>query len=180
VFDVTQQAERDHLTALPAFEGLSSREFDQLVAMASRRELSVGQTLFNEDEPADSLYVLLTGSIQLYVHGGDGAERAVAQLGPGAAIGEISLLLGGGRSVSARALADSTLLRVPHDRFRVMIDSGSLLAYRVVHNLARILAARLRAADDLVSELSAGRSESAVAEDDLDRLRKTFFTEWSF
>ena len=55
-----------------------------------------------------------------------------------------------------------------------------MLAYRVVHNLARVLAARLRAADDLVAELCAGRSEAQVAEDDLDRLRHTFFTEWSF
>ena len=177
---MAQQAERDHLSALPAFDGLTSNELDQLVAMASRRELSAGQTLFNEDEPADSLYVLLTGSIGLYVHGRDGAERTVAEMAPGAAIGEISLLLGGGRSVSARALANSTLFQFPHDRFRAMIDSGSLLAYRVVHNLARILAIRLRAADDLVAELSAGHSESPVAEDDLDRLRKTFFTEWSF
>ena len=146
--------------------------------MASRQELTEGQILFTEDDPADSLFILLAGNVDLTVRGADGSSRIVAQLGSGASLGETSLLIGGNRSVSARATSAGTLLRFPHDAFREMIESGSLLAYRVVHNLARVLAARLRAADDLVADLVSGRT-SGVAEDDLDRLRRTFFTEWS-
>ncbi len=52
----------------------------------------------------------------------------------------------------------------------------SLPAYRIVHRLAQSLAYRLRELDAHIAEMSA--SEGGPPEDDLDRLRRIFFTDW--
>ena len=72
----------------------------------------------------------------------------------------------------------STLLRFMDQKFLDLLDAGSLPAFRVVANLARVLAARLRAADDQLIELAAKQASEGAQEDDLDRLRRIFFTDW--
>jgi hypothetical protein len=69
------------------------------------------------------------------------------------------------------------VLRFGYARFNRLREANAIAVYRVIYNMAHILASRLRAADVDLAELC-NDSQSTVAEDDLDRLRRIFFTEW--
>ncbi|HZT07340.1 MAG TPA: cyclic nucleotide-binding domain-containing protein [Chloroflexota bacterium] len=167
------------ISAIPVFAGIPPQELSQLLAMADSIELGAGEALFSEDEAADAFYVLISGGIDLFSRGPQNDERFLAHLGQGAIIGETSLLIDGRHSATARASEQVRLLRFPDSRFRELLDTGSLPAYRLVANLARVLASRLRAADEQLVAIASKGSGPAMAEDDLDRLRKIFFAEWA-
>ena len=164
------------LAEIPIFRGLPAGDLEALRALAQRAEIPAGDWLFRQDELADCFYAVLSGGLDIEVKTPAGAERLVIHTGPGTIVGETSLLIGGRRSASARATAATALLRFPDEELRQMLSAESLPAYRIVHRLAQSLAYRLRELDAHIAAMSA--SEDGPAEDDLDRLRRIFFTDW--
>lgn len=63
------------------------------------RKLSPGKTLVEQGEPGDELFLLLDGVLAVEVDG-----RRVAEVGPGAILGERAVLEGGRRTSTLRAL----------------------------------------------------------------------------
>lgn len=175
---MTAGLDLQQLRTIPIFAGLPDRDLEALLNLSSRMEMGPEETLFVQGQPSDAFFVVLEGGVDVLVRGANGTEQPVAHMGPGSVLGEISLIIEGNRSATARATEPTRLLRFEDRRFRELLRSGSLPAYRVIHNLAHVLATRLRAADAQIAKMCEEESASTVAEDDLDRLRRIFFTEW--
>lgn len=75
-------------------------------------ELHSGETLFEQDEPGGTIYLLVAGRLRLERTDDDGMHIA-GEVAPGESTGDTSTLLDRPRSVTARAMRDSRLLRVP-------------------------------------------------------------------
>jgi CRP-like cAMP-binding protein len=88
------------------------------------RRLKAGAALTQQGEEADAIYLLLDGVIQVLV---DGEE--VANLGPGALIGERAVLEGGRRTATLIAV---TPCKVAEAR-RVELDMAKLAEVREGH-----------------------------------------------
>ena len=74
-----------------------------------------GDWLFRQGDPADCLYLLARGRMQVWLDAGTGtndAPRLVAEVEPGETIGEIGMLTGGARSAGVRAVRNSLLLKM--------------------------------------------------------------------
>ena len=167
------------LVASPLFAGLSEADVRMLAATATAVELRPDETLFVQGSPSDSFFVILEGKVTLYVKSKLGVDQRLATLEPGMVVGETSLLLRGTHSVTAKADQPTRLLRFADTEFERLLDASSVPALRVVRNLARVLAARLRSADIQIAEMCKDGGPSVVAEDDLDRLRRIFFSDWA-
>ena len=163
----------------PIFAGLSEADLQTLAAEATSVELRPGETLFVEGSPSDAFFVVLSGRISLSMQSAPGSGQRLAALEPGMVLGETSLLLKGTHSVTARAEGEAQLLRFSNHHFEELLDANSIPALQVVRNLARVLAARLRSADAQIAEMCKDTSASTVAEDDRDRLRRIFFSDWA-
>jgi hypothetical protein len=87
-----------------------SREIMQSGATAGRRRLSPGETLVEQGDPGNELYLLLDGVLGVEI---DGEE--VAEVGPGALVGERALLEGGTRMATLRAATPARVAVVPGD-----------------------------------------------------------------
>jgi CRP/FNR family cyclic AMP-dependent transcriptional regulator len=168
----------DQVASSPIFDGLADEDRKELVDAATRVEIPAGEAVFLQGEANDAFLVVVAGSIEVSVRGTGGQRRALGTLGSGAVVGETSMLVGGTHSATAYAVDRCVVLRFGAERFQAMLRSGSLPAYRVVLNLARVLATRLRLAQARLAEMSEGPGGSVVAEDDLDRLHRIFFTDW--
>jgi Cyclic nucleotide-binding domain len=81
-----------------ALERQLSRELMQRGVTPARRKLEAGDTLVEQGEPGEELYVLLDGVLVVEV---DGEE--IAEIGPGAILGERAVLEGGTRTATMRA-----------------------------------------------------------------------------
>jgi cyclic nucleotide-binding protein len=87
-----------------------SREIMQGGVAPKRKRLGPGETLVEQGEPGDELYLLLDGVFTVEIDG-----EPVAEIGPGALVGERALLEGGTRKATLRATTPSRIAVVPGD-----------------------------------------------------------------
>jgi DNA-binding SARP family transcriptional activator len=70
---------------------------------------STGETVVEEGGPADAVYWIEAGEVEIFRTDTDGSEVPLARLGTGRYFGELASLLGTGRTASVRAVAPTTL-----------------------------------------------------------------------
>ena len=83
-------------------------------AELAKLPLARGEVLVRQGDPADALYVVVSGRFQVHVSGRD---EVVAEIGPGMPIGEIAFLAGGERTATVTAVRDSLVLRLGRTEF---------------------------------------------------------------
>ena len=134
------------------FSPFSAEELAFFVQRAGRVSLSAGQPLFAEGEPAESLYVVVSGSIEIVARD----QSIMAQFVSGDSFGELEFLTKGARNATARALEDSMVLAFPA-KGREMEESLAerpAMAARILHSFLTVIAGRIRKANSLVKENS--------------------------
>ena len=131
----------DMLSALP------KKLFSELFAKGHAVSLATDQTLFLPGDPSDGCYRVDEGLLKVSVIAAAGGERILAILGPGAIVGELSMLDGTPRSASVSALRESKLCFISRPAFEAFADSHPEL-YR--HGMI-LLAGRLRATNDALA-----------------------------
>jgi len=91
----------------------------------NRRDVAAGEALLEQDEPGLSLYLILDGVLDVEVDG-----ETVAQVGPGAIVGERASLEGGMRTATLRAKTTKVrTMEVPHE----LVDTGEITALASSH-----------------------------------------------
>jgi CRP/FNR family cyclic AMP-dependent transcriptional regulator len=160
---------------------LSSAEVEAIAAIAETREIPAGREIFREGDPGDGLFLVVSGEIDI-VKQSPGGARSLAQLGPGAILGEISLLTSEARSATGRAIADTRVLHLPMQRFRKLQDEGSTAALKMVAAIAEVLSRRLATMNVKVIDLAAkleGKAQPGAKEKELADLHRAMHV-WSF
>ncbi|MGF9756402.1 patatin-like phospholipase family protein [Microvirga sp. 0TCS3.31] len=113
----------------------------ELQAEFQRIVLPGGEVLFQEGDPADALYMLVSGALGVSVQGSHGEQRRIARISPPETIGEMALISNAPRSATITALRDSVLLKLTLPAFeRLSARWPSVMLY-----LSKLLADRLRA-----------------------------------
>lgn len=95
------------LKRVPLFATLEERELAQVEAFSKRRHLPAGQVLFRQGDPGNSLFVILSGILEV-----TGLETENPRLFAGSFLGELSLLFRIPRSATVTALVDCDLVEV--------------------------------------------------------------------
>lgn len=170
------------LAALPVFNGLTPAEISELERISSVAHYPPGSAIFWESQPGDALYAVLQGRVEVRMQDGQGGNRTIATVGPGAMLGEMALFTNDVRSATAVAVAESTLLRLPTEAFVALLQQGHRSAYVVVYNLGQVAAHRLREVNRrLVAVMTTQEEASAPRRlDELAELKRKLFTEWKF
>jgi ATP-binding cassette subfamily B protein len=97
-----------------------------LAALANRivtRRYAEGETIFEEGEAADSLYVILRGQVDVSTIGPTGKERRLAVLRDGDYFGEMALLHDLPRTATVRARASTLLLALDREQFFTLLNT---------------------------------------------------------
>ncbi|NQT88864.1 cyclic nucleotide-binding domain-containing protein, partial [bacterium] len=121
-------------------EKLREAILDEFGADLEKVTLSEGDLLFSQGDPADAMYLVLTGSLEAVMTCRDGGELTVATIGAGEPVGELGILAGGKRSTSISAAEDTELVRLPKEAFEQLASASP----RVVDHLAETIRRRLR------------------------------------
>lgn len=85
---------------------------DLLLSLSSRRNLESGETLFEQDDPGETLFALVSGRLEVSLLSSDGRKLGLNILHPGALFGEIALFDPGPRTATITALEPSQVLGV--------------------------------------------------------------------
>jgi CRP-like cAMP-binding protein len=160
----------------PLFRGLSELEAAVLFGIADQQAVRQGTTFFSEGDPGDAMYVVLEGTVEVLKRDSAGTQQALARLGKGSVVGEMSLIGGQApRTASVLAVTDLRLLRIPSDRFVRLLGEDNVPALKVVHNLAQVMNRRLASMSDrLVDVMEGGRKKEELV------AFQRLLTQWSF
>jgi CRP-like cAMP-binding protein len=124
------------LQSVSLFQSLDGSGLEALAARARQRSLPAGRLVFKEGEPADSMYVVLAGSVKIYLQSG-GKETVLDTKRAGEYFGEMMLDYRP-RSASIMTLEDSQFAVISRDDFQGFLRQHPQAAEQVILNLIRI------------------------------------------
>jgi CRP/FNR family cyclic AMP-dependent transcriptional regulator len=157
--NVTSLCDFNDLHRIALFRDLGNPHLVQLNQSLHRKTFPAGSILMTADQPGETVYFILEGTVKVHVEQADGTDVILSILGSGDMLGEISALDAGGRSASVVTLEASRLMWMDRAAFHQHLAAIPALGY----NLACILAERLRLANEHIQSLAALETESRVA-----------------
>ena len=102
----------DILHRVPLFSELDDRELACLERLVKTRQVDKKNIIVQEDEPGDSLFIVLEGMVKISSYTADGKEVVLALLGKGAFFGEMSLLDRQPRSATVTTMEPTRLAQI--------------------------------------------------------------------
>jgi CRP/FNR family cyclic AMP-dependent transcriptional regulator len=142
-------ADSTRLGDLELFQGLAADQLDQLNLLLRVCSVPAGAHFITADQPGEMVYVLLEGTVKIYISRADGREVILAFLGPGDTVGEMSLVDSAGRSANVVTTEPSRLIWMDRASFQSCLRTMAPLAA----NLVRLLSNRLRFANEQIQAL---------------------------
>ena len=119
----------DLLATFPLFSGAGRRALRKLVEHACFAEFDAGETVVSKGDPADALFVVLSGSAET------SGTPDVRSLGTGDYFGEVAYLGDSKRSVTVVATAALHVMEVSWDAFVRLAQNDPTVSLAMLRNL---------------------------------------------
>ena len=148
------------LARVPLFKRLEPEELAHLAEEIDQVNYKAGETIFNEHDRGDALYILEDGSVRIWVYDEDVKDVTLAELKPGDFFGELAVLDRGERSSSATAITDIHLHRLSSDDFQKFLIDHPDASIDVICEIAQ----RMRQTNLLVTQRAARNINVAMDE----------------
>ncbi|MFV8756344.1 Crp/Fnr family transcriptional regulator [Nannocystaceae bacterium ST9] len=110
-----RMSSEEMLACIDPFLASRPEEVDALARSVVRLRKGSGTVLLREGQPADGLYVVLRGRVNLTRAAEGGRDIILASLGPGDVFGETAALEGVGASTTAITAVATDVARIPAD-----------------------------------------------------------------
>jgi len=146
----TTDANTTLLSNVWLFEGLSHDDLQAIEDKSNLQHFPKNSILVHEGQEADSMYVVVSGKLKVYVGDEDGKELTLGTLSAGDCFGELALIDDAPRSATVEAQEKTTVLKMRDAEFQ-----GHLRAHpQVTMNLLRYMARRVRGVNDHIRDLA--------------------------
>lgn len=152
--------EAQSLARVPLFKRLEPQELEHLAEEIDQVNYKANETIFNEHDRGDALYILEEGQVRIWVYDEDVKPVTLAELKPGDFFGELAVLDQGERSSSATAITDIHLHRLSSEDFQKFLLEHPDAAIDVICEIA----ARMRQTNLLVTQRAARNINVEMAE----------------
>lgn len=129
-----------------AFRGLAPVEIAEVLAHAEKCTFAPETAIVSEGSIGTHMYIIISGDAVVTKKGRDG-EIELARLGPADSFGEMALTDNEARCATVTAKSPCILVRIGEQSFAGRPEIG----VKIYRNIARVLAERLRNADDLLA-----------------------------
>jgi len=138
------------LRNVPLLSLLSDSELALLARVVSRKSYARGSQILGAGDPTDSLYILISGRIKVFMSDLDGKEVILSILEPNEFFGEMGLIDNSPRSASVVALEPCELICISKPDFKRCLADNFDMAMTVMRGLVK----RLREADKQIGSLA--------------------------
>ncbi|MBV9209419.1 MAG: DUF1003 domain-containing protein [Acidobacteria bacterium] len=134
------------LDGIALFDLLDAEQRPALAEVIDYQTLAAGAELFQAGEPGESLFIVRSGQIELYIKDTAGQKIVLTVAGAGDLFGELSLLDAGPRTATAVALEDSGLLILDRDDLLLLFQKNPDTALHLLAGMSSMT----RKADELL------------------------------
>jgi len=120
---------RDMIMGLPMFNSLKYEELLTIRDWAALITYKQNEFVFKASDPAEYMYVILEGNVELLKSGSDGKSIVVSRYKEGNFFGETELMPDGKEKygIYARPSSESRIIKVPKEYFRLLLSRDSKL-----------------------------------------------------
>ena len=127
----SKRAHLDHLRNVQLFSGCTNKELERIARSGDEVKMTAGTLLADQGQTGREAFIVLDGAVSVKRNG-----RKVATLGPGAIVGELSLLDHGPRTATVMCDTDSTIFVISQRHFLAVIDDVPTIGHKLLASLA--------------------------------------------
>lgn len=143
------------------FAGLDEPVFDTLASQISIESYDKGEVLFHRGDPAHAFYYIENGQIELSLISPDGQKKIVEVIPHGRTFAEAIVFMREARfPVSAEALSDTIVYRIPNDAYHGLLKENSDACMRLLSDVCRHLHQRVQEIERLTLQNARNRLAS--------------------
>ncbi|MCU1308170.1 MAG: cyclic nucleotide-binding protein [Acidobacteriaceae bacterium] len=134
------------LREVKLFALLDDQESESLCALMETSHFDKGDTVFNAGDAGDSIYIVRSGRVEVYIENYEGHKIILRENETGDVFGDISLLDGGPRTATAVAVEDTEVLSLDRDNLLELVTKHPHAGL----DLLTVMGQRLRATNELL------------------------------
>ena len=145
----------EFLKKVSAFAGVSEEGLGRLSRICRPVEMKTGDVIIKEGEEGDCVFIIEQGQVEitmsitlgrnLWQEEAAAMDKVLVKLGPGAMFGEMAFIFEKDkRSATIAAMSEGKLLSISSADFQRFAEEDVKSAHRIILNIAKIIADRLR------------------------------------
>lgn len=134
------------LRRYPYFAGLGDDSLKKIAAISKEVSFGKGESLFKEGHPAEALYIVTNGHVDLTLELGSGKATVVDHTVPGDMMGWSVFVEPHRMRASATAREDSKAIAIDAEKLRTLCEEETEIGYKVIKQVTAALANRLKGA----------------------------------
>lgn len=128
----------------PLFVGMDASEIKKLEKIFTVKEFAEGKTIFIENMPGESLFLIKKGTVLISRMLAEGDEQVLIILGQDDVFGEMAVLDGGARSATAKIAEDAVLYGLTRKSYEALAAQDPELGLKLTLNIVRTFSGRVR------------------------------------
>ena len=145
------------LDACRLFSAVEPAGFQRLVTIARLAKFRKGEVVFREGQECPGVYVVGSGLVRVFKTAPSGKEHVLHMVGPGQTFAEVAAIGGFNVPASAEAVAPSTCVLLPMDRFRKALEEDHALCLGMMTGLTLWVRHLVGLMEDIVLRDAVGR-----------------------
>ena len=135
---------RPVISGMPLFAGIEQDELSGFLRIFQPVSFAVGTHLVRQGQPADSAFIIESGTAEVVTVLPGGGELKLATLGAGSMLGEMALLDTGVRAATVVTRTPLSAFLIEREGFRMLLAQRDRAAFTVQNRVTRALCQRLR------------------------------------
>ena len=126
----------------------SDQDLARLAEFCEMRKMDEGTTVFIENMPGESLFLIKKGTIRISRMFAEGDEKTLIVLGPEDIFGEMAVIDGLPRAATARVAEAAELISLNKQSLEQLCEKNASLGLKLVKNIIRVFSKRVREANE--------------------------------
>ncbi|MDG6773012.1 cyclic nucleotide-binding domain-containing protein [Thiomicrorhabdus sp. ZW0627] len=118
-------------------QDVTIEDCEVLANAVETRQLKSGEILYEEGTKDDTLYILITGKLNVVKMLSSGKSVHIDTLKEGAMSGELSFIDGDSHSLHIIAKSDSEVLLLHREKFESLVETHPLVTFHVMRSILR-------------------------------------------
>ncbi len=139
------------IEGIPLFDELDQKEIDLMAHYLEYRKEPEGSIIIKEGETGDSLFFIVSGEVEVFVHTPADPEPLINSIGKGEVVGEMAMLSSDNiRSATVNALSEIKLLILRKNNYEIIVEKHNKIAFKILKSITSNLCERIKQQSDQV------------------------------
>ncbi len=142
----------DLLIGIPMFDQIKSDDLIILARHMNFMDFEPREVIFSEGDTGDFVCFVTKGTLDVFKKNEKGKDVAIASIGKGRSLGEMSIIDDFPRSATVKSKTKSTLLILTRKGFDQLLEQHPQVGVKVIKGLAKLLSMNLRKTSSLLAD----------------------------